>query len=223
VKEPKHIQETREIFEGLFIREGNRDTLITKEDLIKLLWAKQKATELQDPTFDGILMDTVRVCDELAETEGNDWPLENFGYIITHFDRYDASYMIINQLAFNEDVDLTPERLKSLIGHKKVFDEIASRLFYDLFILSTLQNKYITNPGRKKIQALAEGLKDIENGDRTLTDVIGGIVQIKAQERLYQTIYSRIRKRIRDLYARIQSKGEREAILKSRSISLTTF
>jgi len=214
VDEPKYIQETREIFEGLFIREGNPETLITNEDLEKLLQAKQQATEMQDPTFDGILMDTVRLCDELADTEGNDWPLENFGYIITHFDRYDATYMIINQLAFNEEVDLTTDKLRSLLGHKKAFDETNPDLFQGLFMQTVLQNKYLTRFGRKKIQVLAEGLKAIEMGEKTLTDVIENIGNIKEKENLYLKIYEQVRKRIREVYTKIHSRQERDAIRK---------
>jgi uncharacterized protein (TIGR04442 family) len=210
--EPKYIQETREIFEGLFIREGNPETLITHEDLEKLLWAKQQATEMQDPTFDGILMDTVRMCDELADTEGNDWPLENFGYIITHFDRYDATYMIINQLAFNEEVELTIDKLRSLLGHKKVFDGTNANLFQELFIQTVLRNKYLTHFGRKKILALSEGLRAIEMGEKTLADVIETISHIKEKETLYLKIYDRVKKRIRAVYTKIHSKQEREAI-----------
>ncbi len=218
--EPTYIQETREIFESLFIREADPDTLITREDLAKLLTAKQHATQMQDPTFDGILMDTVRVCDELAEKEGNDWPLENFGYIVTHFDRYDATYMIINQLAFNEDVELTPDKLRSLIGHKKVFDEIRPDLFDELFLRAVLRNKYLTLFGRKKIQALASGLKAIESGDQTLGDVIAALSRVKEQDLLYLEIYHRIRKRIRDVYTKIHSRDERETLRKQLSTEI---
>ncbi|NOY52139.1 MAG: TIGR04442 family protein [Deltaproteobacteria bacterium] len=212
--EPKYIQETREVFEGLFIREGNPETLITNEDLEKLLRAKQQATEMQDPTFDGILMDTVRLCDELADTEGDDWPLENFGYIITHFDRYDATYMIINQLAFNEEVDLTIDKLRSLLGHKKAFDETNPDLFHGLFIRTVLQNRYLTRFGRKKIQILDKGLKAIEMGEKTLADVIEEIRNIRDQENFYLKIYERVRKRIREVYTKIHSRQERDAIRK---------
>jgi uncharacterized protein (TIGR04442 family) len=214
VHEPDYIQETREIFEGLFIREGNPDSLITKEDLVRLLWAKQKATELQNPTFDGILMDTVRICDELSEKQGDDWPLENFGYIVTHFDRYDATYMIINQLAFNEEIELTTDKLRSLIGHKKAFNEIDAGLFDELFILAVLQNKYLTHFGRKKIHALSNGLRSIEYGEQTLADVIESTSEIQQQEKLYFKIYERIKDSIRFVYRKTDSKEQREAIRK---------
>ncbi len=223
VSEPQHIQEAREIFGGLFIKEGNPDTLINHEDLIKLLWAKQRSTEFQEPAFDGILMDTVRLCDELAEREGNDWPLENFGYIITHFDRYDASYVIINQLAFNEDVDLTPDKLKSLMGHKKAFDAISPKLFHELLISPPLQNKYLTAYGRKKLQTLAEGISKVEDGDQTLTDVVENITRIKTEEKHYLTVYARIRKTVRELYARIQSKQERDIMRKQLFSELSLY
>ncbi|MDX1763604.1 MAG: TIGR04442 family protein, partial [bacterium] len=223
VSEPKHIQEAREIFGGLFIKEGNPDNLINNEDLIKLLWAKQRATEFQDPAFDGILMDTVRLCDELSEREGNDWPLENFGYIITHFDRYDASYVIINELAFNEDADLTPDKLKSLMGHKKAFDEISPALFRDLLIAPPLQNKYLTAYGRKKLQALTDGIRNVENGDQTLNDVAENITRIKAEEKHYLSVYARIRRTVRELYSRIQSKQERDVMRKQLFTELSLY
>jgi len=212
VDEPEYIQKTREILEGLFIKEDNLDKLITKDDMVKLLWAKNKATVFQDPTFDGILMDTVRICDELSEKQGNDWPLENFGYIVTHFDRYDATYMIINQLAFNEEIELTPDKLRSLLGHKKVFDETYPNLFYELFILTVLQNKYLSHYGRKKILALSAGIQGIENGDKTLADVVETISEIQDQQKLYFTIYDRIKERVLDVYTKIHGRQQREAI-----------
>lgn len=165
VNEPEYILETREAFEGLFFKEGNPDSLITNDDLLKLLWAKQKATESQDPTFDSILMETVRICYELSEKQGDDWPLENLGYIMTHFDRYDATYMIINQLAFNEEIELSADKLRSLMGHKEVFNKIDPSLFYQLCIQTVLQNKHLTRAGRKKVLAVYEGLNKIEKLD----------------------------------------------------------
>lgn len=223
VDEPGHIQETREILEGLFIKEGSPDSLITNEDLVRLLWAKQKATEGQDPTFDAILMDTVRICDELSETQGNEWPLENFGYIVTHFDRYDATYMVINQLAFNEETEMTTDKLRSLMGHKKVFDEIDKSLFHELFILTVLKNHYLTHFGRKKILALSEGITKIEKGDQTLADVIDAISGIQEQKQIYFKIYSHVSERIRNVYAKLRSKPEREAIRKQLFCELSVY
>ncbi|MEK6777183.1 MAG: TIGR04442 family protein [bacterium] len=223
VDEPEYIQETREIFEGLFIKEGSIESLITKDDLVKLLWAKKKATEFQDPTFDGILMDTVRLCDELSEKQGNDWSLENFGYIVTHFDRYDATYMIINQLAFNEEIELTTDKLRSLLGHKKVFDETHPSLFHELFILSVLQNKYLSHFGRKKILAVSEGVQCIENGDKTLADVVEAISGIQEQQKLYFKVYESIKERIRDVYTKIHSKQQREAIRRQLFTELSVY
>jgi uncharacterized protein (TIGR04442 family) len=223
IDEPEYIQRTREIFEGLFIKEANPDSLITQEDLVKLLWAKQKATELQDPTFDAILMDTVRICDELSEKQGNDWSLENFGYIVTHFDRYDATYMIINQLAFNEEIEMNTDKLRSLLGHKKVFDEIDTNLFHELFILTVLKNKYLTHYGRRKVIALSDGIKAIESGDQTLADVIDTISSIQDQEKLYFKIYDRVKERIWDVYSKIHSKQQREAIRKQLFTELSIY
>ncbi len=214
VHEPTYIQECREIFEGIFLQEWKPDKLITQEDLAKLLWAKQQATERQDPTFDGILMDTVRICDELSEREGNDGPLENFGYIVTHFDRYDATYMIINHLAFNEDAELSGDKLRSLIGHKKVFDGIDPDLFYELFIVPVLRNKYLTHFGRNKIRALNRGLRAIERGDQSVADVLNTVSEIRRQEQLYLSIYDSVKSRIREVYTRIHSKEQRETMRK---------
>ena len=131
---------------------------------------------------------------------------------MTHFDRYDATYMIINQLAFNEEIELTPDKLRSLLGHKKVFDETYPNLFYELFILTVLQNKYLSHYGRKKILALSAGIQGIENGDKTLADVVETISEIQDQQKLYFTIYDRIKERVLDVYTKIHGRQQREAI-----------
>ncbi len=66
VEEPDYVRDTRAIFEGLFFEADRIKGHISQEDLVKLLMAKQKSTLVRDQAFEGLLLDTVRACDEHA-------------------------------------------------------------------------------------------------------------------------------------------------------------
>ena len=132
--------------------------------MIKLLHSKRQASDNRDHTFEHILLETGKACDEKIRDGADISLLENFSYIVTYFDRYDNASANINQLAFMENVRFSEELIRSLLGNKKAFDELAPGLFQNLFFRGILGNKYLGRFGRKKVLALQKGLTLIEEG-----------------------------------------------------------
>ena len=91
------------------IRLKQIDAGINAEDMRVLLHAKRQATENRDHTFEHILLETGKLCDEKIHEGGDLALLEQFSSIVTYFDRYDNAYANINNkqnsthaLGFNE-------------------------------------------------------------------------------------------------------------------------
>jgi len=212
VHEPEYIMETRAIFEGLFLK-GHPEGRINGEDMIKLLKAKHKAIELRDNSFEEILLETCRVTDEKA-TEHNDITLlENFGYIVTYFDRYDTSFAAVSQICFMEDAELGEEKLRSLLGNKRAFDEIAPGLFHELFIKSALMNRYITTYGRRKANVLYKGILDVEEGNSTVKDVVERITEIIREEHYYIVVHGYMKEKIKKFYSELSGKEAQDQFI----------
>jgi len=189
VHEPVYIKDTRAIFEGLFLR-GHPEGKINDEDMLKLLKAKHEAIVHRDNTFEEILLETCRLTDEKATESDDISMLENFGYIITYFDRYDTTLASVNQISFMEEADISEEKLRSILGNKRAFDEISPKLFNDLFIKSVVQNKYITNFGRRKAAALNKGILEVEEGNASIKEILERLLDIINEERCYSAIHS---------------------------------
>ena len=211
--EQDYLAETRQVLEGIFLTEAQIDASITAEDMKLLLHAKRQATENRDHTFEHILLETGRACDEKLHEGGDMALLEHFSYIVTYFDRYDNAYANINELAFMENVRFSEEKIRSLLGNKKAFDELDATLWKELFFKQIFENKYLGQFGRKKIQALAKGLKAIEESRLAVPDLLGQLRTIELAERLYSTLLSHVKERIRNFYSRYNTRAEQDALL----------
>jgi len=210
--EPVFIVETREILEGLFLLNSETNQLINNEDLIRLLRAKRASVENRDRTFESILLDTGRICDEKMKDEQDTTAFENFGYIVTFFDRYDATLAVISQLAFMEKVKINEDQVRSLIGNQKVFDELKPGFFEELFFDPILNNKYLTYFGRKKIESLLKGLKGVVKGDSTLHDVVENLYNTSHEESMYNLVHANVKDRIKTFYSELNTKEEQEIL-----------
>ena len=118
LEENDYISETRQILEGMFLSERQIESTIDREDMLKLLFAKKQAAENRDHAFEEILLDASKACDEKIRDGADISLLEGFSYIITYFDRYDSTSSVINQLAFMENVRISEEMIRSLLGNK---------------------------------------------------------------------------------------------------------
>lgn len=211
--EQDYLAETRQVLEGIFLVEAQIDASITAEDMKLLLHAKRQATENRDHTFEHILLETGKACDEKIHEGGDLAPLEHFSYIITYFDRYDNTYANINELAFMENVRYSEEKIRSLLGNKKEFDAIDPGLWKELFFQQIYENKYLGHFGRKKIQCLAKGLRAIEESRLAVPDLLAQLRVIEREEQLYGTLLVHVKERIRNFYSRYNTRAEQDALL----------
>jgi uncharacterized protein (TIGR04442 family) len=213
VEEPDYVRDSRAIFEGLFFHTDKIKGHISQEDLVKLLKAKQKSTLVRDQAFEGLLLDTVRACDEHARDRNDMSVLEAMSYILTFFDRYDSTATMINNLAFMENSELGEDNIRSISGNKEVFDQISPDLFRELFIGALHENRYLTRYGRKKVDTLFQGLLQIKAGDTTYRELSASISRINDDDRMYTSIHRYIKDRFRSIYAELNSKEDQEIFI----------
>ena len=213
IEEPDYVREVRAIFEGLFFQADKLKGHISQEDLIKLLMAKQKSTVVRDQAFEGLLLDTVRACDEHARDTNDMSVLEAMSRILTYFDRYDSTATMVNNIAFMEDSTLSEDNIRSIFGNKEVFDEINADLFRDLFIGTLRDNRYLTRSGRKKVDVLYLGLQQIKSGDTTYRDLSASITKINDDDKMYIAIHRYIKDRFKSIYAELNSKEDQEIFI----------
>lgn len=214
LEESEYISETREILEGLFLSANQKESVIDREDMLRLLHAKKKAAENRDHTFEEILLDTSKSCDERIRDGADISLLEEFSHIITYFDRYDSASAVINQLAFMENVRVSEEMIRSLLGNKVEFDLLQAGLFDGLFIDGVLKNRYLGSHGRKKVRALKAGLGLIEEKRMTAAELLKGLQEIDEEERLFNLVLKLVRERIRNFYSKYSSKADKEFLMR---------
>ncbi len=213
VEEPDYVRDTRAIFEGLFFRADKIRGQLAPEDLVKLLRAKQKSMAVRDQAFEGLLLDTVRACDEHARDNNDMSVLESMSSILTYFDRYDSTATTINNLAFMENSVLGEDNVRSLAGNKAIFDQINEDLFRELFIDPLRDNRYLTRYGRKKVENLHQGLVKIKTGDTTHRELAASITRTNDSDKLYTAIHRYIKDRFKSIYAELNSKEDQEIFI----------
>ena len=211
--EQDYLAETRQVLEGIFFTEAQIDASINSEDMSLLLHAKRQASENRDHTFEHILLETGKACDEKIHEGADLTLLEHFSYIITYFDRYDNTAAVINQLAFMENVHFGEEHIRSLLGNKKAFDELDSKLWKELFFKQVFENKYLGQLGRKKVVCLQKGLALIEDSRLTIKVLVDQLHVLEKEERLNAVLLAHVKERIRNFYSKYNTRVEQEALL----------
>ncbi len=221
IEEPEYLRETRAILQGLFFKDPSLKRHIITEDIVRLIKAKQAAEAKGDKGFEQILLDTVRACDEIVR-ETNDFSLfEEFTSIATYFDRYDNVSNLLSQIAFMENVGFTEDSLRSLIGNKKEFDHLDTKLFDELFTKELLSNKYVTTFGKRKITSISKGMKKISAGDASFRDVVTELRKIVEEETLYRHVHTALKERMRSFFPGLDTKKGRERIRQDIAIELS--
>jgi uncharacterized protein (TIGR04442 family) len=212
MEEHDYISETRQILAGIFLSERQIESTIDRDDMLKLLNAKRRAAENRDHTFEEILLDASKACDEKIRDGAKISLLEGFSYIITYFDRYDATASVINQLAFMENVKISEEMVRSMLGNKGKFDLLKPGLFQELFFAGLFDNKYMGNYGRKKVTALVKGLAEIEENRQSVSVLLEQLTEIDNEERLFLILMEHVRERIRNFYSKYATKADQDAL-----------
>lgn len=211
-EEHESIAETRQILEGLFLREQEIENAIDRDDLVRLLFAKKRSAEVRDHTFEEILLDASKGCDERIRDGADMALLEGFSHIITNFDRFDATSQVVNQLAFMENVRVSDDMLRSILGNRSAFEELRPGLFEELFIAGLLENKYLGRYGRRKVTALVKGLRLIEENRLTVAGLLDELLAIDREERLAIALLSQVRDRIRNFYSNYATREDQETL-----------
>ena len=178
--------------------------------MVQLMENKQQAAANRDQTFEELLLDTGRQIDEIARTDEDVDRLESFGELVTLFDRIDHTTTLVNKLAFMDDVELTQEQVRSLIGNMQVFEGLRRGLFQQLFIEPIISNEYALSYGKKKLYALTLGLISIENNEASIADVTQSIASINRSERAYFAVYNVARRRMANFYLELNTAEGRD-------------
>jgi len=213
-EESSYISETRQILESFLLDAGPFTQEITKDELITLLFCKQKAVQERDNTFEEILLDVGRLIDEkVSQTEDFDL-LESFGKTITYLDRFDSSASFINNITFMEGKEIEEAHIRSLVNNYKIFNELKDGLFEKLFIEPLKKNIYITNFGRKKLEEIEKGLKNISNNEATIQDLSFILNEINRQEETFQLLRNICKERLKHFYVDLTKKEGKVALQK---------
>jgi uncharacterized protein (TIGR04442 family) len=207
--EPDYIQSTREILGG-FLLGRNITRNLSSLDLVQLMENKQKAAANRDQTFEEVLLETGRLIDEIGREEEDFERLESFGELVTLFDRIDHTTTLVNRLAFMDDVELTQEQVRSLLGNMQVFEKLRRGLFQQLFIDPVVNNEYALAYGKKKLYSLTLGLISIENNEESLAGVVDSIRSLNRHERAYFAAYNLARRRMANFYLELNTADGRE-------------
>jgi uncharacterized protein (TIGR04442 family) len=211
-QERDYIAATREILEGIFFREIEIESRIDRDDMLKLIVAKKKALENRDPSFDQLMLDASKECDEKIRDGADMSLLDGFSYVITYLDRFDTVANLISQLAFMENVRINDEMLRGLLEHKAAFDNLHEGCFQDLFITELFTNSYLGSFGRRKVTALMAGLIAIEAGASDFEKLHRSLNDIDQEERIAIMLLEYVRDRIRNFYSKFTTKADQEAL-----------
>jgi uncharacterized protein (TIGR04442 family) len=207
--EPDYIQHTREILGG-FLLGRNITRKLSSLDLVQLMENKQKAAANRDQTFEELLLETGRLIDEIGREEEDFERLESFGELVTLFDRIDHTTTLVNKLAFMDDVELSPEQVRSLLGNMQVFEKLRRGLFQQLFIDPVVNNEYALAYGKKKLYALTLGLISIENNEESIAGVVESVASLNRHERAYFAAYNLARRRMSNFYLELNTAEGRD-------------
>ncbi|MHB8058590.1 MAG: TIGR04442 family protein [Desulfuromonadaceae bacterium] len=211
-RERDYIAATREILEGIFFREIAIESHIDRDDMLKLIQAKKIAMENRDHSYDQLMLDASKECDEKIRDGADSSLLDGFSYVITYLDRFDTVSNLINQLAFMENVRVNEDMLHGLLEHKAAFDNLHKDCFQELFIRDLFANAYLGNFGRRKVRALMEGLVSIEALESTIEKLHQQLVEINREEIISIVLLEHVRDRIRNFYSKFTTKADQEAL-----------
>lgn len=211
-QEPDYIAATREILEGFFFREIEIESRIDRNDMLKLIQGKKKAMENRDHSYDQLMLDASKQCDEKIRDDVGSSLLDGFSYVITYLDRFDTVSNLISQLAFMENVRVNEEMLSGLLEHKAAFDNLHEDCFQELFIKELYTNAYLGNFGRRKVKTLIEGLVAIETHESTIEELHLQLTDIDQEERIAIVLLEHVRDRIRNFYSKFTTKADQEAL-----------
>jgi len=210
--EQDYLAFTREVLEGIFLREKDIESHINHEDMLKLIRAKKSAMENSDNSFDRLMIDASKECDEKIRDGADPSLLDDLSYAVDYLDRFNDVANLVSQLAFMQNVRVTVEILQEVMEHKAAFDKLKKGCFSELFIHELFENVYLGRFGRRKVVALMDGLAKIEAGTSSIVDLHAMLNQIDQEEYISIVLLEHIPDRIRSFYAKFDIKATQEAL-----------
>lgn len=210
--EAEYIAATREVLQGIFLREKDIESRVDREDMLALIRSKKKAMENRDHSFDQLMLDASKECDEKIRDGADPSLMDGFSYIITYLDRFDSVSNLISQLAFMENVRINEEMLQGLLEHRAAFNNLQAGCFGELFINELFSNAYLGRFGKRKVTALLNGLEAMEKRVGTLEELYGVLSEIDQEERLSLVLLEHVRDRVRNFYSKFSTKADQEAL-----------
>ncbi len=212
VEGAEYLREARAILENLFFKYPSFRQHIINEDIVRLIKSKHMSYSQNDRGFEQILLDVGKACDELSRETDDFSVFEEFSAIVTYFDRYDSVQALISQVSFMRNIAFTEDSLRSLIGNKKAFDVLDNSLFKAVFIKDLMENKYLTNYGKRKLKLILKGIENIQRGDASYKDVIMELNILTEEEKLYNEIHAALKERMRSFFPGLELKAVRNQI-----------
>jgi uncharacterized protein (TIGR04442 family) len=210
--EQDYLSSTREVLEGIFLREKDIESHINHEDMLKLIRAKKNAMENSDNSFDRLMLDASKKCDEKIRDGADSSLLDDLSYVVTFLDRFDNVANLVSQLAFMQNVRVSVKMLQGVLEHKAAFDNLKKGCFHELFIRELFENAYLGRFGRRKVVALMDGMAGIEEGTSTIEELHLMLNQIDQEEYISIILLDHIPDRIRSFYSKFDIKSTQEAL-----------
>jgi uncharacterized protein (TIGR04442 family) len=109
-----------------------------------------------------------------------------------------------------DDVELSQEQVRSILGNMQVFEKLRRGLFQQLFIDPVVNNEYALAYGKKKLYALTLGLISIENAEESIAGVAEAISSLNRNERTFVAAYQLARRRMSNFYLELNTPEGRE-------------
>lgn len=210
--EQDYLASAREVLEGIFLREKNIESYINHEDMLKLIRAKKSAMVNGDNSFERLMIDASKECDERIRDGADPSLLTDLSYIVTYLDRFDNVANLVNKLAFMQNVRVSVQMLQGALEHKSAFDKLKKDCFSELFIRELFENVYLGRFGRRKVMALMAGMAGIEAGTESIEDLYLMLKQIDQEEYMSIVLLEHIPERIRSFYSKFDTKSTQEAL-----------
>lgn len=207
-QEPEYTAIARDILHDLLLNKG-----IGNRDMIQLLFAKQHARQNHDNSFEQLLLESGQLFDEQIREGAPLSLLEDFSYIITFFDRFDSTATKMSKIAFMEDFKPDEEFLRNLLDSRQEFNSLVKGLFERLFFNNLLSSCYLGRYGRRKALCLQQGLEEIAASVSTITRLKAQLRVLDEEEKLYNTILTTAKERIRTRFSRYNNRAEQEELL----------
>jgi uncharacterized protein (TIGR04442 family) len=102
--------------------------------------------------------------------------------------------------------------LRTVYNNKKIFQDLSPQLFKEIFINKILKDRYLTDFGRRKIYCLFHGLKEIENNNKSLMDVMKEVITINQEMKIYNLIRQLIKKQPQDIFDPLKDRNARDLL-----------